>query len=86
MDLYFCIQIYLLIQAIIGIFAVEYAWSKLERFREIDPIRDLNYPQYRRYDNKNWSRLKFYPGAMLMMPTRLILLILDGMLLVFTVT
>ena len=48
----------------------EYAWSRNFRFRQIDEARDRNYPLFRRYDNKNWSRWKFYPGAVLWMPTR----------------
>jgi hypothetical protein len=39
------------------------------------------YPQFRRVDAKNWARWKFYPGAMIIMPTRMILLFLDGVFL-----
>ena len=52
---------------------IEYAWSKTTRYRNIDERRDGSYPSYRRLDAKYWARWKFYPGAMLMMPTRLVL-------------
>ena len=52
---------------------IEYAWSKTARYRAIDEKRDGSYPSYRRIDAKYWARWKFYPGAMLMMPTRLVL-------------
>lgn len=34
------ILIYLCVQAALGIIAVEYAWKRSKRFREIDEIRD----------------------------------------------
>jgi hypothetical protein len=37
-----------------------------------DEERDKNYPAFRRYDSKNWRRWKFYPGAMLWMPSRIL--------------
>jgi len=33
-------MIYLIVQAIIGFVAIEYAWSRTKRFRQQDPIRD----------------------------------------------
>jgi hypothetical protein len=75
------IGIYLIVQAIIGIVAIEYAWSRLKRFREIDPIRDAKFPAFRRNDAQYWARWKFYPGAMFLMPTRLVLLVVDGIFL-----
>ena len=60
---------------------IEYALYKFRRFREVDESRDRNFSAFRRYDAPNYSRLKLYPGAMLWMPTRLILLALDGILL-----
>ena len=41
-------------------------------FIKQDEDRDRNYPAFRRYDSKNWKRWKFYPGAMLWMPIRII--------------
>lgn len=72
-------------QAIIGIIGIEYAWSRTKRFREIDEERDGKFPAFRRVDAKNWSRWKFYPGAMFLMPARLILLAIDGIFLTHVV-
>ena len=69
------------IQAVIGIIAIEYAFSRLKRFRDGNEERDCKFPAYRRLDAKNWSKLKFYPGAMLTMPARLTILILQGIIL-----
>jgi hypothetical protein len=60
---------------------VEWAFVRTKRFREVDEKRDGRFPWFRRYDAKNWKRWKFYPGAMIMMPTRIILLVIDGLFL-----
>jgi len=57
---------------------MEYAWSKTENFRNIDEKRDGMYPAFRRIDAKNWAKWKFYPGAITMFLTRLILLSVIG--------
>jgi len=44
------------------------------------------FPLYRRIDAKNWARWKFYPGAMILMPTRLMLLLIDVIFLTAIVT
>jgi|TARA_B110000285_G_C15134511_1_gene625948 hypothetical protein len=54
--------------------------------REVDEERDSQYPAFRRRDVQNWARWKFYPGAVLVMPTRLILLIIDIIFLTTFVT
>lgn len=64
-----------------GICALEYAFRRTKRFREIDEMRDGQYPHFRRHDAKRWARWKFLPGAMLLMPTRFILLCIDGIFL-----
>lgn len=80
------ILIYLFIQAIIGIVALEFAWSKTKRFREVNERRDGKYPYFRRTDSQYWARWKFYPGAILMMPTRLILITMCGTLMALFAT
>jgi len=70
--------IYLSVQAVVGIIAIEYAFARTKRFREVDEGRDGQYPHFRRHDAKHWKRWKFYPGAMFLMPTRLLLLTIDG--------
>ena len=54
--------------------AIEFAFYRSRRMRKEDEARDNKYPAYRRYDAKNWSRWQFYPGALLTMPTRILLL------------
>ena len=44
------LMIFLGAQAVIGIIAFEFAWSRLKRFREVDEKRDALYPQFRRQD------------------------------------
>ena len=57
---------------------LEYALYRMKRFREEDESRDCNFPHFRRRDALNYSRWKLYPGALLAMPLRLILLALDA--------
>jgi hypothetical protein len=76
------VLIYLAVQAVIGIIAIEFAFKKCERFMQPDEERDAQVPHFRRLDAKNWTRWKFYPGAMFLMPTRLVLLMLDAAFLV----
>ena len=75
------ILIFLAVQAVIGVFALEYALRRLKRFREKDEDRDSPVPYFRRLDSDYWARWKFYPGAMLWMPTRMVLMCLDAWLL-----
>jgi len=80
------ILIYLGVQTVLGIMALEYAWNRNKRFRKIDEKRDGQYPAFRRQDATLWARWKFYPGAMILMPTRLFLLVLDVILLTIFVS
>jgi hypothetical protein len=74
------------IQALIGFIAVEYAFSRLNRFRDGNEERDSKFPAYRRLDVKNWNKCKFYPGAMFTMPARLMILIIQGLILALLCT
>lgn len=80
------IGIYLIVQAVLGIVGIEFAWYRTRRFRKQDRWRDENFPAFSRLDAQKWSRWKFYPGAILMMPTRAVLLILDAIFLVFIIS
>jgi len=71
---------------LVGIFAVEYAFSKTKRFRKVDEERDAKFPAFRRKDVNKWARWKFYPGAMLVMPIRMVLLLLNVIVLVLLVS
>lgn len=62
-------------------FAIEYAFSRTKRFREVDEERDGRFPWFRRYDAYYWKRLRLYPGAIFIMPARFLLLALDGLFL-----
>ena len=68
-------------QAVIGFLSLEWAFHRLSRVRDGDEARDSQFPAFRRRDVKHWARWKFYPGAMLLMPTRFILLTIDGIFL-----
>jgi len=76
----------MVVQAILGIVAIEFAWGRTKRMREVDEERDSMYPAFRRIDVQNWARWKFYPGAILFMPTRLILLVINIIFLTTFVT
>ena len=72
---------YLGIQAIIGLIGIEFAFYKFTRYMENDEARDSNFPAFRRYDAPHFRRWKFYPGALLFMPTRMALLLVEGLIL-----
>ena len=72
----FWLQIYLGVQAVLGVIMIEYAWARNKRFIVQDEERDKNYPLFRRHDSKHWARWKFYPGAIIWMPTRFFSLII----------
>lgn len=68
--------VFLAINAVIGILLVEFAFGKFKRHMEKDEERDKWFPQFRRYDAPNFSRLYFYPGAMTVLVPRLIAVML----------
>ena len=82
----YTILIYVVVQAILGIVAIEYSLCKLSRFMEKNNERDEKFPHFRRYDSQYWARWKLYPGAMFLMPTRIALLVFDGIFLTSMVT
>lgn len=55
-----------------GLFLFEWAYYKVRVVRNVDEARDSEYPAYRRLDAPQWSRWKFYLGAMTWMPMRMI--------------
>lgn len=56
---------------------LERAWAKTARFRDGDETRDAKFPYFRRLDVGKWRRWKFYPGALLLMPLRLLIIVTD---------
>ena len=75
--------ILLIIQGILGLIGIEYALKRVKRMMEIDEIRDSQFPAFRRLDAGRWSRLKFYPGALLVMPLRFLTIMSLGILYTF---
>jgi len=57
---------------------IEFAFYKTRRYRDGNEARDAMFPGYRRLDIKNWARWKFYPGALLLLPTRTFLICLEA--------
>jgi hypothetical protein len=82
MDKYLQYKIWppILFYMLIGVLLFEYSWHSVRKVRETDEARDIRYPAFRRWDAKNWARWKFYPGAVTIMPLRLILMILIGLI------
>lgn len=69
------IGIILSVSVISGILSLEYAFFKTRRYRKLDEMRDGAWPLARRNDVHRWARWKFYPGAMILLPLRLTLLV-----------
>lgn len=76
----------MIFQAIVGILAFEWAYSKVSRMRQVDPQRERYYRAISRQDAPYWARWKFYPGAMFTMTTRIILLFVSFVVLAITVS
>ena len=70
-----------IVQAFFGLIAIEYAFYRLKRMRNVDESRDGQFPAFRRLDAKKWHRCKFYPGALFSMPFRLVFIISQGIIL-----
>lgn len=53
----------------------------MRSLREADEARDGKYPAYRRTDHpEKWSKWRFYPGAVTLLPFRLLLLIISALI------
>lgn len=55
-----------------GALLFEYAWASVKPIREVNEERDSKYPAFRRWDAAKWRKWKFYPGAITIMPLRVI--------------
>lgn len=60
------------VNAVAGILFFEWSYGKFSRHRDGNEARDRDFPAFRRTDAYKWSRLKFWPGAMLFLPCRAI--------------
>ena len=67
---------YFIVQAAIGIYLFELAWSTSIQYRRKTQEKiHSKYPMFRRLDNpQNWSKLSFYPGAIFVLTTRFVAL------------
>jgi len=63
--------ILLIVNAVLGCTALEWAWQKLQRFRHPNQQLDKLMYMYERSDAKNWSKWKCYPVALTMLLPRL---------------
>jgi len=75
------IYTFILMNALTGILLFEWAWSKTDRVRIVDEKRDNLFPAWRREDTPKWSRLRFYPGAVSILPLRFFCMILLAIIL-----
>ena len=69
--------ILLIINAILGLAAFEWAWLQMKPFRNYVKERDDRYPPFKRLDVLKWRKWKFYPGAITLMPLRFIICIVS---------
>jgi hypothetical protein len=61
--------------SLIGLLLFEYSWAQIHSVRNVREERDSKYPAFRRYDAPQWKKWKFYPGAIILMPLRVVLAI-----------
>lgn len=70
MAFYIFLAVCVILNAIIGYLAFEWAWKQLKPLREVDEARDSQFPVFRRTDVKKWDKKKFLFNAMTTMPFR----------------
>lgn len=58
----------------LGLFIFEWAWKKTKPMRIPNEERDSKYPAFRRLDKK-WNKIKYYPGALLWLPFKIVLIL-----------
>lgn len=62
-----------ILNVIVGTLIFNWAWKQIKPIREQDEARDSQFPPFRRTDLKKWSVVKFYLGAITLMPMRFVL-------------
>ena len=67
-----CICVILLLNSLLGLLLFEYAWKQLKPLRQRDEARDSQFPPFRRTDVAQWKKWKFIPGAITLLPLRLL--------------
>ena len=63
----------IVINAVIGVVLLEYAWSGTKRHRQVDEERDKRFPAFRRLDLPKWNKMIMYPVAATILLPRFIL-------------
>ena len=59
--------IFPLLNAMLGVFCVEWAWHNTQRIHNVDEERDSSFPEFRRLDARDWNKWPHYPLAMTVM-------------------
>ena len=79
-DYLIALGVLFLVNALVGIALLEWAWYKSRRFRQ--PIHELTekFPWWSRPDAPKWKKWKLYPGAATFLVPRLALLVLTTFL------
>ena len=78
------LSILVIVNSLVGLLMFEWAWKKMKPFYNVNEERDSKQPSFRRYDAKNWKKWKFYPGALTILPAK-VLLVISSMLLIYVV-
>ena len=75
----------ILLNALIGLIAFEYAWANTKTYRH--PIEELDekFPAFRRTDAKKWVKCHFYCGAVTLLVPRLLTIVVNLLLLTLAV-
>jgi hypothetical protein len=64
---------------VFGFLVFEWAYFRVRSLREVNEARDSRYPAFRRLDVGRWRRWKFYPGAITVLPIRIIMIVIIGL-------
>jgi hypothetical protein len=75
-------NVLLVINAVLGLAAFEWAWRKTRRFRKPIEELDAQFPELARRDAPDWKKWKLYPGAVSLLVPRLFWTIFMGLILV----
>ena len=67
------IYIAALVNVLIGTLVFNWAWKKLGPIIDSDETVDAKYSPFRRVDAKKWNKLKFFLGAITVMPIRIVI-------------
>ena len=57
-------MIFPLLNAILGVLILEWAWYNTQRIHNVDEERDACFPEFRRLDARFWNKWLHYPLAM----------------------